>query len=202
MSKLKYQDRDEVLSFAIIGRRKATSWEFLRIAAWKSALNLAQVSVNNPKDIEDAMEKLLDRLVTYKGVDVVQNFDSIDWDVWQEDAFWMLNRTGLIDLSGVGYAMFTGILGYLLPNAFPVMDKYSIAGIFGWDVADRRDTWYQTPVYRAYAEHLASLKLSDWSEKNIHERDKAVMSEMQGLKKSRGACTIDGVGGLVLPTTK
>lgn len=201
-AKPRYQYVSEELRAEILDAQHASAWKFLKIASWKSARNLALISLNSESAIETAMDNLLGLAIEYRDVDVVRDFRKTNWDKWQRDAYWMFNETGFSKLDGVGYVVFTGVLGYLLPAAFPVMDRLTIGGVFGWEVAGRKNLWYRTPVYRTYAEHLAGLQTFGWSNLNVHERDIKVMDAMRPLEKSAGECPLNGVGGLALPDAR
>ena len=169
----KYQFRDELIAKNVFLRDppSLTAWEFMRIAAWKSAYIPAAISVGDPEEIEETLRMIFTRLKKYKEMKLVDEANEINWDEWESDVRWMLNDARLLSLPGVGYAFATALLSYLLPEAFPVMDRLTIGGVFGWDVARRTKSWNLTSVYRKYAEHLAKARLDEWVGLSVHERD-------------------------------
>lgn len=189
-SKKKYQLRDEGIARKVFSQSppSMTTWEFMRIAAWKSAYIPASISVGDPDAIEAILQKVLTRLEKYKELNVVVQAHEINWDEWESDVSWMLNDTGLLLIPGVGYSFATGLLSYILPDAFPVMDRLTIGGVFGWSTARCKTSWRKTPVYRKYAEHLAKANLTEWSEFSIHQRDQDLMKVMKPLEKIRATC--------------
>lgn len=196
----KYQLRDELIAKNVFLRDppSMTAWEFMRIAAWKSAYIPAAISVGDPEEIEETLRMIFTRLKKYKEMKLVDEANEINWDEWESDVRWMLNDTRLLSLPGVGYAFATALLGYLLPEAFPVMDRLTIGGVFGWDVARRTKSWNLTSVYRKYAEHLAKARLDEWVGLSVHERDQDLMSVMKPLEKTRSACPLKSLGLLSL----
>ena len=145
------------------------------------------------------MQMVMSRLKNYEDVNVVQAGHDFDWDLWQDDVYWMINSTGLLALPGVGYIFATGILGYLCPNSFPVMDRHTIGGVFGWE-ANTKSSTFSTATYRIFAEHLAKAEVLDWQNLNIHQRDQELMNAMRPLEKSKGACPILNFHQINLPT--
>jgi hypothetical protein len=196
----KYQFRDELIAKNVFLRDppSMTAWAFMRIAAWKSAYIPAAISVGHPEEIEQTLCTIFTRLIKYKEINLVDEANEINWDEWEGDVHWMLNDTGLLSLPGVGYAFATALLSYLLPEAFPVMDRLTIGAVFGWDVARRTKSWYRTSVYRKYAEHLAKARFDEWVGLSVHERDQNLMSVMKPLEKTRSDCPFKSLGLLSL----
>ena len=196
----KYQLRDELIAKNVFLRDppSMTTWEFMRIAAWKSAYIPAAISVGDPEEIEETLRMIFTRLKKYKEMKLVDEANEINWDEWESDVRWMLNDARLLSLPGVGYALATALLSYLLPEAFPVMDRLTIGGVFGWDVARRTKSWNLTSVYRKYTEHLAKARFDEWVGLSVHERDQDLMSVMKPLEKTRSACPLKSLGLLSL----
>ena len=114
----KYQFRDELIAKNVFLRDppSMTAWEFMRIAAWKSAYIPAAISVGDPEEIEETLRMIFTRLKKYKEMKLVDEANEINWDEWESDVRWMLNDTKFLSLPGVGYAFATALLSYLLPD--------------------------------------------------------------------------------------
>ena len=196
-----YQKRDNSLVEEIFSDGyQASAWDFLKIAAWKSARNLALISLNPKEKVNQSFKSLIELLGTFPYEDTVKEFDSIDWSNWGKEVENLYSKTGISKLDGIQFTAFTGLLGYLRPAIFPVIDIYTAEGIFGGQVARNRNRWANSGAYTTFTRHLAgpsTSKLPDWlkkipdidkdkakwSELNIHERDLIIFNSVRGAKK-------------------
>lgn len=196
-----YQERDNLLVVSIFtDGYQASAWDFLKIAAWKSARNLALISLNPKEKIDQAFKSLIDMLGTFPYEDTIKKFEYIDWSTWTTKVREMFLNTGISALDGVQFTAFSGLLGYLRPEIFPVIDIYTAEGIFGEKVARSRNLWANPEAYTTFTKQLAGpseCQLPDWfnkipdlgtgkskwSELNVHERDLVIFNSVRGSKK-------------------
>jgi|GEM_PF-3552559 len=155
-------------------------YELLRIAAWKSAISVARLTVNAEEEIEGRTRDALVAITPFRKVDVVSAV--VDWTEWRVAASTAIGSrergTGLLGLTGVGFPLATAVLAVLAPTAFPVVDKWALAGVFGVDPAGTRGRVWQTAErYLEYARRLAeSTDPTLRGISSIHERDRRVMN--------------------------
>jgi len=197
----KYQLRDELLVEQIFSDSyEATAWDFLKIAAWKSARNLALVSLSSAEEVSSSFGALIGMIKNLSYRDTVIEFESIDWSDWGRQVEDLYSMSGISKLDGIKFTAFSGVLGYLRPAVFPVIDIYTAEGIFGEEAARNRNLWANSQAYTTFARQLAgpsAINLPDWfkkipdikgertrwSELNIHERDLVVFNSVRGSKK-------------------
>jgi hypothetical protein len=167
--------RDQIWNSGVI-----TPLQLFRIVAWKSAKGLAPVSLNSEKDIELWTSNALEATSSWRTTNVLT--DKIDWSEWEhaagtaigasKQAVGAANKSGLLALDGVGYPVASAILALLLPKAFPVIDKWTILGVYG----PKAKNWKRKVVYRNFTERLVEVAHHFPDCTSIHEVDKAVMN--------------------------
>lgn len=133
-------------------------WELLRVCAWKSARGLANLALNDERDIRDRTEQACEVLMEFRNHDVLRA--KTDWDHWQEQVRLAVGakrqRTGLLGLHGVGYPVATAVLATLNPAAFPVLDRWAVNYLYGPEVRPAR--YEYAHMYRAYAADLVEAR--------------------------------------------
>jgi hypothetical protein len=168
-----YQQEPEELRDQVWDSGVITPLQLFRIVAWKSARGLAPVSLNSEADITRWTSNALDATSSWRTTNVLT--DSIDWDQWQLDASTAIGvskKSGLLALDGVGYPVASAILALLLPKTFPVIDKWTILGVYG----PKAKNWQRKVVYRNFTERLVEVAHHFPDCTSIHEVDKAVMN--------------------------
>lgn len=155
-------------------------FQFMRVAAWKSAKALGEITLNSEREFEIRTKALFEAIAPWTETNVINQ--PIDWDHWQETAAHAIGSkklgTGLLGLRGVGYPMATAVLSTLLPNVFPVLDKWAIVGLYGETEKSAASTkWHKSAVYRKYAFDIATSTKPDLlSTTCIHYRDQILMN--------------------------
>lgn len=184
-----YQHPIEVSRIEEIWRRgEITPLELMRIVAWKSALGLAEVTVNDESSIRSATRSAIVAVSFLRDTNVVTQRHSVDWTAWRGAAADAIGSksaaTGLLGLRGIGYPVATAVLATLLPNVFPVMDRYAISEIFGTTLRDAKSpNWHTADYYTEYCRRLVGSEASEMRAKtSVHERDKVAMNA--GMKKA------------------
>jgi hypothetical protein len=181
----------------INARGHISPWEFLRICAWKSAKNLAWVSLNSEAEIQKITAQIIFKLTKWNFPQDIVNGNLTDeqWVEWESMTGDLIGAdknhggpSGLLSLHGVGYPVATAILAFLNPLRFPVMDKWAVDSIFEEGSATSR--WHRKAAYRAYAQKLTVPDCAVLSEiSTLRERDIYAMELAQnqvpipGLKK-------------------
>lgn len=206
--KPEYQtESDDELRELIWNAGRITPLQLFRIAAWKSAKGLAPISLNSEELIADVTAATLATIAPYRDVDALR--DDVDWGAWESAAATAIGRsskgrssagTGLLALSGFGYAMSTAFLSWLAPAAFPVMDKWTNLAVFGRGLGQR---WERAAVYSVFAQRLGVVapELVEWDTRpTIHQVDVAVMNAMIGCAHPRDECTCVPFSAVGLPT--
>jgi hypothetical protein len=177
-----YQREPEELRDEIWAAGQITPLQLFRIVAWKSAKGLAPVSLNSEEDIKRWTSNALEATSRWRATNVLT--DTIDWDEWEyaagtaigasKQAVGDANKSGLLALDGVGYPVASAILGLLLPKAFPVIDKWTILGVYG----PKAKNWQRKVVYRNFTERLVEVAELSPSCTSIHEVDQWVMNSV------------------------
>jgi hypothetical protein len=112
--------------------------------------------------------------------------DTIDWNEWEHAAGIAIgaskqavgdsNKSGLLALDGVGYPVASAILALLLPKVFPVIDKWTVLGVYG----PKARNWQRKVVYKNFTERLVELADLSPGCTSIHEVDQWVMNSVIG----------------------
>jgi hypothetical protein len=137
-----YQSEPTKLRQFILGQGYATPQQLMRIAAWKSAISLANLSLNNEADIYCWTRQacLLGRPLLDE--DVLRPTATFSWPAWEQTTrkIMGMNRqrakrancdaSGLLALEGVDYPVGTAFLAILNPKCWPVMDRWSLQTVF------------------------------------------------------------------------
>jgi hypothetical protein len=175
-----YQREPEELRDEIWAAGQITPLQLFRIVAWKSAKGLAPVSLNSEDDIKRWTSNALEATSSWRTTNVLT--DTIDWSEWEHAAGTAIGaskqavgdskKSGLLALEGVGYPVASAILALLLPKSFPVIDKWTILGVFGPGAKN----WQRKVVYRNFTERLVEVAHHFPDCTSIHEVDKAVMN--------------------------
>jgi hypothetical protein len=179
-----YQGRPDRITDKAWDRGYIEAFELARIAAWKSAISAAAVTVNEPEEIEACTRAAISVIRPWLGRKGTELAGDADWGDWQRAANaaigWVGRRgpsSGLLSLKGVGYPMATAILDILDPNVWPVIDIWAAKTVFG-----AVPSCYCAACYAAYARHLAIEGARCWgADLSIHELDeKAQSASMRG----------------------
>ena len=155
-------------------------FQLMRVVAWKSAQPLAELSLNDEDLIRDRTRSAMLAIGQFRGSNVVTQ--QVDWQLWRDAAASAIGnervRTGLLGLRGVRYPVATAILAVLLPEVFPVMDRYAIAGVFGCSVKEGASAkWHRADKYREYCQLLAACERADVRQiSSVHVRDQYFMN--------------------------
>jgi hypothetical protein len=179
-SKPLYQREPEELRDQIWTAREITPLQLFRVVAWKSAKGLASVTLNSEADIERWSSNALDATSHWRTTNVLT--DDVDWDLWERSAGNAIGvskravgqgkETGLLALDGIGYPVASAILSFLLPNVFPVIDKWTVLAIYG----PAAKNWERKAVYRNFAERLVEISDHFPGCGSIHQVDQALMN--------------------------
>lgn len=171
-----YQQEPSWLRDGIWDRGFITPWELLRICAWKSAKNVALLSLNTEDEITGRTRETVDHLVDLRRHAALG--PSPDWAVWQDQVAQAIgskaHKTGLLGLQGIGYPVASAVLCILNPNAFPVIDKWTVAAIYG--PQERPENHYRAEAYCRFAQALVARAADFPDAKNIHEIDQRLMN--------------------------
>ena len=170
----KYQEAPIELREQVWAAGSFTPLQLFRVAAWKSARGLASLTLNTEQDITDRTSGALDAIRSWKGVDVLRQ--EVDWDDYRQSvatAMGVKGETGLLALSGFGYPMASAFLAILAPEAFPVIDKWTVKAVYGRDLTIGLQ---KAAVYTHFARRLIEVAPSfDRELSTVHAVDKAVM---------------------------
>ena len=209
-SRREYQDRPGWVADEAWNRGCIEAFELARIAAWKSAISVAGITVNTPREIEACTRAAMSVIERWRGQKATALVTDIDWADWQSAANaaigWVGKHrepsSGLLSLTGVGYPVATAILDILDPNLWPVIDKWAAKTVFGIEIVQ-----YTAAIYARYARHLATEGTRHWGVGlSIHELDlRAQSASMKGGSLPAGWRRADPsrpsshLGGLSLP---
>lgn len=166
---------------------KLSPLSLFRIAAWKSALGLASLTLNSEAEIAEWTAVAVGAVYPWRETDVLT--EQTDWDAWQATVATAVGRaqprTGLLALDGVGYPMATAVLAFLAPGAFPVIDRWTAKAVFGVAKVDGKIA--KAAVYRRFACRLAEVRTLYPDCQTIHQIDQAIMNEQRSLAGSPSA---------------
>jgi hypothetical protein len=156
-----------------------SGFELVKIAAWKSAISAAGVTVNGEDFIVDRTRNAMQVIQDFQEINVLELPTLLKDGIWTSAVRNAIgskdSKTGLLGLDGVGYPMATAILCTLLPKVFPVLDRYAIAEVFGVSPYDAQKTKCHTAdQYTQFAIRLLEDSRLD-SEPTIHLRDQVAM---------------------------
>jgi hypothetical protein len=175
-----YQREPTELRDVVLRQGFITPLQLFRIVAWKSAKGMASMTLNTELDIRERTAAAVDLAREWEGVDVVEEANLQNWDDWRETARAIVGRkhgsepAGLLALHGIGYPVATAILSIINPKVWPVIDKWSVASVFGEAINTQRA--YFADQYEVFARHLATVGASSWPTANtVHELDQAAM---------------------------
>ncbi len=155
-------------------------FQLMRVVAWKSAQPLAELSLNDEDLIRDRTRSAMLAIRQFRDSNVVTQ--KVDWQDWRDAAATAIGDeragTGLLGLRGVRYPVATAILAVLLPDVFPVMDRYAIAGVFGCSAKEGAlPKWHRADKYREYCQLLAACEGPDVRQiSSVHARDQFFMN--------------------------
>lgn len=163
-------------------RGHLTGFDLCRIGAWKSALSVALLTVNEESQIEVVTRESLNAIKEFRDVDVVN--DAVDWNLWSFAASTAIGQnrrrptTGLLSLYGIGYPMATAIMAVLAPMAFPVLDRWAVSQVFGVTPDEgRKRRWHSADIYMDYCRRLATDSRTEFNALNVHKRDQWMMNQ-------------------------
>lgn len=164
--------------------------QMFRLAAWKSAQGLASLTLNTEDAIADTTGAALTAIAPCRHLDVFNG--ETDWAAWRETAAKAIGSktqgTGLLGLAGFGYPMASAFLSFLAPGAFPVIDRWTVAAVYGAPVAARTSVWHRSLVYAHFAEQLVTQRNDFPDAINIHRLDQAVMNKAMSCKHTDCRC--------------
>ena len=109
------------------------AFELAQIAAWKNALGVAAITVNNSEEIEACTREAMSVIKPWRGRNATGLVTDADWADWQQTANAAIGwaggqgepSSGLLSLKGVGYPVASAILDILDPDVWPVIDKWA-----------------------------------------------------------------------------
>jgi hypothetical protein len=117
---------------------------------------------------------------------------AVDWEAWRDTAAAAIgskrDQTGLLGLDGFGYPMASAFLSYLVPAAFPVIDRWTVKAVYGSSVAQSVGVWHRSVVYAHFSQQLVHRQDNFPDISNIHRLDQAVMSRAMGCTHREASC--------------
>lgn len=154
-------------------------FDLCRIGAWKSARIPALICLNDPDRIKEVTKVAKSELSNWlRGRNLLDAARS-DAAIWVEyervvgrsvgDA---RTGAGLLGLTGVGYPMASAILRVWNRRAFPVVDRFAVADVFGRRIDLSR---FSASRYREYAEKLSDRYSETDPTADIHDLDLMAM---------------------------
>jgi hypothetical protein len=155
-------------------------FQLMRIVAWKSAGALAELTLNDENDILIRTRHAMVAILPFRGLNVVTQ--EVDWRAWRDAAASAIGDekrgTGLYGLRGVRYPVATAILATLLPDVFPVMDKFAVSSVFGVSLREGESAkFHRADRYKEYCWRLVSSEVPGVREiSSVHERDQFFMN--------------------------
>jgi hypothetical protein len=159
-------------------RGRFSALEMFRVAAWKSARGLASLTLNTEDAIASRTAAAIRAITPLRETNVLE--DQVDWHAWRNAAATAIgskaDRTGLLGLEGFGYPMASAFLSFLVPTAFPVIDRWTVEAVYGAGVAGRAGVWHRFRVYTHFTQELARRQNDFADAPNIHRVDQAVMN--------------------------
>lgn len=156
---------------------RLSALQMFRVAAWKSARGLASLTLNTEDAIASRTAAAVNVITPWRETNVLRG--EVDWDAWRNAAATAIgsktDRTGLLGLEGFGYPMASAVLSFLVPAAFPVIDRWTVEAVYGASVAKRAGVWHRSRVYAHFARELVERQNYFGGVSNIHRVDQAVM---------------------------
>lgn len=153
--------------------------QMFRLAAWKSAMGLASLTLNSEDAIVCSTSAAITVIAPWRCTNVFSG--EVDWDIWRDTIAAAIgsqrDRTGLLALEGFGYPMASAFLSFLAPGAFPVIDRWTVQAVYGAAVAKRTGVWQRSLVYTHFAKQLVSRRNNFPDVPNIHRLDQVVMNQ-------------------------
>src|ERR1700728_2423889 len=130
-----YQVEPRQIRQLVWARGHMTVLEVFKIAAWKSVKGMGSLTENSEHDIVSLTAAAMRQVAPWRGSPVVGMNSNKQWLQWQDTASWAIGsnrspKSGLMELSGVGYPMATAILAILDPEVWPVIDQWSVQTVF------------------------------------------------------------------------
>jgi hypothetical protein len=170
----RYQQEPTDLRAEIWAEGVISPLQLFRIVAWKSAQGLAWVTLNSEDDIALRSSECLEAIVNWRTKDIRDSdADWVNWEIVVRGAVGTKDPPkGLFGLAGVRYPVASAILSLLAPQAFPVIDRWAIKGIYGRQIRSFHTAWF----YRDFTEQLVRISDRFPDCRTIHEVDQAVMN--------------------------
>lgn len=148
--------------------------QMMRVAAWKSARGLAPLTMNDEDDIAQRTAAALDAIASWRTTNVLQG--DVDWNAWQSAVATAIGSkrdgTGLLGLQGFGYPMASAFLAFLAPQAFPVIDRWTVLAVYGPNARDYERSRVFAHFAAELVEHAGDFSVTS----SIHAVDQAVMA--------------------------
>lgn len=181
---------DDIFRQRIWARGQFSSHELFRLAAWKSAQGLASLTLNSEDAIFRRTSAAMEAIAPWREVDVLRT--EVDWDAWLNTAAIAIGskrkQTGLLGLEGIGYPMASAFLSYLIPVAFPVIDRWAVRAVYGSGVAKRHTVWHRSVVYAHFSQQLVDRQDDYPDASSIHRLDQAVMNRAMSCTHGGTSC--------------
>jgi hypothetical protein len=138
-SRREYQDRPGWIAAEAWNRGCIEAFELARIAAWKSAISVAGITVNTPREIEACTRAAMSAIEVWRGRKATALTADADWADWPSTANAAIGwvgkygepSSGLLSLKGVGYPLASAVLDILDPDVWPVIDIFGARTVFG-----------------------------------------------------------------------
>ena len=185
----RYQHEPVELREAIWESGVIAPLQMMRIAAWKSARGLAPLTLNSQDAIETRSHQLLEAIRSFRRVDVIrQPLHTDEWDRWRLAAAAGIGSkslgTGLLGLDGFGYPMASAFLALLAPNAFPVIDRWTVKAVYG----PTSGNYQRSVVYADFTRCLVSQAVHYPSADTVHGVDQSIMNAAMSCDHGERPC--------------
>lgn len=161
-----------------------------RVAAWKSARGLPSLTLNTEDAIATRTAAAISAIAPWRDSNVLKG--EVDWCAWRNAAATAIgskaDRTGLLGLEGFGYPMASAFLSFLIPAAFPVIDRWTVEAVYGAAIVRKTGIWHRSRVYVHFAQELVERQDSFANAQNIHRVDQAVMNRAMACAHGERPC--------------
>lgn len=190
MGKRYHDEPDDNFREQIWTRGHFSALELFRLAAWKSAQGLASLTLNTEEAIACRTSAAMEVIAPWRETDVLRS--EVDWRAWSDTASTAIGskreHTGLLGLEGFGYPMASAFLSYLVPAAFPVIDRWAVKAVYGSSVAQSAGVWHRWLVYAHFGQQLVNRQGDFPDAPNIHRVDQAVMNRAMNCSHRERPC--------------
>ncbi|WP_156656010.1 hypothetical protein [Mycobacterium sp. 852002-51971_SCH5477799-a] len=169
---------------------RLSALQMFRVAAWKSARGLPSLTLNTEDAIATRTAAAMSAIASWRDRNVLK--EEVDWGVWRSAAATAIgskaDRTGLLGLEGFGYPMASAFLSFLVPTAFPVIDRWTVEAVYGANIVKKTGVWHRSRVYAHFAQELVERQDLFADAQNIHRVDQTVMNRAMACRHSERPC--------------